>query len=74
MKNKIENVFTIGKEKNNLKGEIADRQDNEDYYEVKEANDDDYKLLEEFNSCVSKQPNREQLKYDKDIFSKEKNN
>ena len=68
MKNKIENVYTIGKEKNNLKGEIADKQDDEDYYEVKVANDDDHKLLEEFNSCVSKQPNREQLKYDQDIF------
>ena len=32
MKNKIENVYTIGKEKNNLKGEIADKQDDEDYY------------------------------------------
>ena len=49
----MENVFKIRKEKDNLKGEIVDNQDEEDYYEVKEANDDDDKLLKEFNSCVA---------------------
>ncbi len=65
----MENIFKIKKEKNNLEGEIVEKQDEEDYYEVKEANDDDDKLLKEFNSCVAKQPSREQLKYDKEIFS-----
>ena len=49
----MENIFRNKKEKNNLEGEIVDKQDEEDYYEVKEANDDDDKLLKEFNSCVA---------------------
>ncbi len=41
----MENIFKIKKEKNNLKEQIVDKQDEEDYYEVKEANDNDDKLL-----------------------------
>ncbi len=49
----MENIFKIKKEKNNLEGEIVDKQDEEDYYEMKVANDDDFQLLREFNSCVA---------------------
>ncbi len=49
----MENIFRNKKGKNNLEGEIVDKQDEEDYYEVKKANDDDDKLLKEFNSCVA---------------------
>ncbi len=49
----MENIFRNKKGKNNLEGEIVDNQDEEDYYEVKGANDDDDKLLKEFNSCVA---------------------
>ena len=54
MKKKIENILSSRKEKNNFKRENMYKEDEDEYFEVKEANDEnEHKLLEEFNSCVA---------------------